>query len=105
MRINDTEMTRLAMMSGEEAYVSLHDLVPFPGSLLVVQKRSDVMRAWRESVEQVSLLFTVTFLVLMLLGGAFHWQAAKAAEADRIFNGLADGGIGPLQPRGQIAHD
>jgi two-component system cell cycle sensor histidine kinase PleC len=86
MRINDTQMTRLAMVSGEEAYVSLHDLVPFPGSLLVIQKRADVMRAWRESVEQVSLLFAVTFLVLMLLGAAFHWQAAKAAEADTTLN-------------------
>ena len=86
MRLNDTQMTRLAMVSGEEAYVSLHDLVPFPGSLLVIQRRADVMRAWLESVEQVSLLFSVTFLVLMLLGGAFHWQAAKAAEADRTLS-------------------
>ena len=29
------------------------------------------------------MLFIVTFLVLMMLGGAFHWQAAKASEADR----------------------
>jgi len=86
MRLNDTQMTRLAMVSGEEAYVSLHDLVPFPGSLLVIQRRADVMRAWLESVEQVSLLFSVTFLVLMLLGGAFHWQAAKASEADRTLS-------------------
>ncbi len=61
-------------------------LCRFQGSLLVIQKRADVMRAWRDSVEQVALLFAVTFLVLMLLGAAFHWQAAKAAEADTTLN-------------------
>ena len=67
MRINDTQTSGL-VVAGEEAYVSAR-LVPFPGSLLVIQKRADVMRAWRESVEQVSLLFVSTFLVLDAGGG------------------------------------
>ncbi|WP_162914495.1 PAS domain-containing sensor histidine kinase [Taklimakanibacter lacteus] len=83
ININDTEMARITLTSGEEAYVGMSDLSPLPGSLLVIQKRADVMRAWKDSVMQVSVLFGVTFLVLMMLGGAFHWQAAKASEADR----------------------
>ncbi len=83
ININDTEMARMTLASGEEAYVGMSDLDPLPGSLLVIQKHADVMRAWKDSVMQVSVLFAVTFLVLMMLGGAFHWQAAKASEADR----------------------
>ena len=35
---------------------------------------------------QITTLFTVTLAVLVLLGAAFHWQAAKAAEADRTLS-------------------
>src|SRR5947207_10942411 len=83
ININATEMARITLASGEEAYVGMSDLAPLPGSLLVIQKLADVMRAWKDSVAHVSVLFAVTFLVLMMLGGAFHWQAAKASEADR----------------------
>jgi two-component system cell cycle sensor histidine kinase PleC len=83
ININDTQMARMTLASGEAAYVGMSDLSPLPGSLLVIQKHADVMRAWKDSVMQVSVLFAVTFLVLMMLGGAFHWQAAKASEADR----------------------
>jgi two-component system cell cycle sensor histidine kinase PleC len=41
------------------------------------------LQAWRTDVTHISALFTVTLAVLVLLGGAFHWQAARAAEADR----------------------
>ncbi|CAN5212879.1 PAS domain-containing sensor histidine kinase [soil metagenome] len=82
-KIDDTAMTRLVLSNGEDAYLAIFDLAPLAGSLFVMQKRDDILRAWRESVAQVTTLFVVTFLVLMMLGGAFHWQAARAAEADR----------------------
>jgi two-component system cell cycle sensor histidine kinase PleC len=83
MKVNDAALTELDLATGERAFVGLSDLSPLPASLLVIQRRADVLRAWTESMTQVTLLFTVTFFVLMMLGGAFHWQAAKAAEADR----------------------
>ena len=82
--INSNGMTPLLLASGEEAFIAMYDLSPFAGSLVVFQRKSDVLSAWRSSVAQLTTLFTVTLLVLMLLGGAFHWQAAKAAEADGI---------------------
>ena len=82
--INGRDMTPLRLASGEEAFVSLYDIGSYPGSLIVFQRKSDVLTAWRASVARLTTLFTVTLLVLMLLGGAFHWQAAKAAEADNI---------------------
>ena len=81
-KINDTHLARLTLATGEDAYVAIADLAPMPASLVVMQKRADVLRAWTESVTQVATLFIVTFFVLVMLGGAFHWQAAKAAEAD-----------------------
>jgi two-component system cell cycle sensor histidine kinase PleC len=41
-------------------------------------------------VTQVTLLFIVTLLVLTMLGGAFHWQAAKASEADHNLRIVTD---------------
>ena len=80
--INSRAMTPLVLASGEEAFVTMHDLNPYPGSLIVLQRKPDILAAWRASVTRVSTLFIVTLLVLMMLGGAFHWQAARAAEAD-----------------------
>ena len=77
-------MSPLLLASGEEAFVAFHGLGEFPGSLIVFQRKSDVLKSWRLSVTRVTALFIVTLLVLMMLGGAFHWQAAKAAEADSI---------------------
>jgi two-component system cell cycle sensor histidine kinase PleC len=82
--LNRGEMSPLVLTTGEEAFVSLYDLGDYPGSLIVFQRQQDVLAAWRSSVAQVTTLFVLTLLVLMLLGGAFHWQAAKAAEADSI---------------------
>src|SRR6185295_20249608 len=45
--------------------------------------RSDLLQDWKRNVAQITTLFTVTLGVLVLLGGAFHWQAARAADADR----------------------
>jgi two-component system, cell cycle sensor histidine kinase PleC len=78
---DDMRLTRLS--DGRDAYVTVKALDPYPGSLAVVEIRSDLLRTWRTDVTHISALFTVTLAVLVLLGGAFHWQAARAAEADR----------------------
>ena len=100
MEMNSGRMAPLVLASGEEAFVSLYDLGGFPGSLIVIQRQQDVLSAWRSSVTQVTTLFTVTLLVLMLLGAAFHWQAAKAAEADAIL-GVATARLDKALDRGQ----
>jgi two-component system, cell cycle sensor histidine kinase PleC len=73
---------RTLMAAGRPAYVYAESLSPYPGSLIVIQPRERVLADWRADVTQVSALFIVTFAVLVLFGGAFHWQAARAAEAD-----------------------
>jgi len=98
--LNSGQMAPLSLASGEEAFVTLYDLGDFPGSLIVFQRKADVLSAWRSSVMQVTILFVVTLCVLILLGGAFHWQAAKAAEADTIL-GVATARLDKALDRGQ----
>jgi len=98
--INTGEMAPLTLASGEEGFVAMYDLGDYPGTLIVLQRQQDVLSAWRSGVTQVTALFIVTFFVLMLLGAAFHWQAAKAAEADSIL-GVATARLDKALDRGQ----
>ncbi|MFO1088276.1 MAG: ATP-binding protein [Hyphomicrobiales bacterium] len=76
-------LRKTVLANGEEAFVRLQSLSPAPGSLMVIHPRDAVLAAWRSDVAQIVTLFLVTLAVLVLLGMAFHWQAARAAEADR----------------------
>jgi two-component system cell cycle sensor histidine kinase PleC len=98
--LNAKDMAPLRMASGDAAFVAMFDLGDYPGSLIVLQRNSDVLQAWRTSVTRVTALFVVSLLVLMLLGGAFHWQAAKAAEADTILE-VATARLDKALDRGQ----
>mgnify|MGYP002381330025 CR=1 FL=1 len=80
--VNGNRAAPVTLASGESAYVFLRDLQPASGNLVVVSRQSDMLRNWRDSVFQLAVLFGVSFLVLALLAAAFHWQAAKATEAD-----------------------
>ena len=90
----------LLLASGEDASVIMQSLGEFPGSLVVYQKSADILTSWRDSVTRLATLFIVTMLVLMMLGGAFHWQAAKAAEADGVL-GIATTRLDKALDRGQ----
>ena len=76
-------MRHTTLSNGEEAFIMMQPLPFYPGSLLLIHPRSKVLAAWRGDVAQIATLFVVTLAVLVLLGAAFHWQAARAAEADQ----------------------
>jgi two-component system cell cycle sensor histidine kinase PleC len=82
--VNAPSMIPSKLANGDDVLIASRDLAPFPGSLLAFQKKADVLSAWRNGVMELSVLFAVTFLVLMMLSGAFHWQAAKASDADEM---------------------
>ena len=79
---NAQTMRPFVLTNGEAAYVTARQFGNFPGSLVVFQKRSDLLETWQTGVMRLSILFVATVLVLTMLAGAFHWQAAKASEAD-----------------------
>ena len=81
-QVNGKSMAEATLKDGNTVYVVTRDLGIEPGSLFVLQMQSGILSNWHDGVLQLALLFGVTFFVLSLLAGAFHWQAAKAAEAD-----------------------
>lgn len=56
------------------------------GRLLVAQPRSAALAAWRSDTTLTITLIATTGCVLLILGFAFHWQAARAREADLIYD-------------------
>jgi two-component system cell cycle sensor histidine kinase PleC len=93
-------MTAVGLANGAEAYAALHELGAYPANLVVIQPRSSMLAAWHGAMTKVTALFGVTFLVLMMLAGAFHWQAAKAAEADSMLT-IASERLDKALDRGQ----
>ncbi len=64
------------------AIVYLKRLEDHPGLAAVIEPEGSLSEWNRELVVGITL-FTTTALVLMLIGSAFHWQSARADEADR----------------------
>ena len=84
--VNSPLMIPTNLANGENVMLASRDFGAYAGSLIVYQKTADILSAWRNGVMQLCLLFAVTFLVLMMLAGAFHWQAAKASDADQVLS-------------------
>jgi two-component system, cell cycle sensor histidine kinase PleC len=82
--VNAAAMMPTSLANGDAIYVASRELNDYPGSLLVYQKHTDMLSVWRNSVTQLAVLFMVAFLVIMMLAGAFQWQAAKASDADEL---------------------
>ncbi len=74
------------LTDGSTVHVTVRDLAPMQARLLVIQSDGAMFSAWWVGVARLSFLFIVTMFVLSLLAGAFHWQAARAAEADRTLS-------------------
>jgi two-component system, cell cycle sensor histidine kinase PleC len=82
--VNSTDMMPSTLANGEEALVASRELSSYLGSLLAYQKTDDVLASWRSGGMRIVFLYASIFLVLVMLAGAFHWQAARAAEADDV---------------------
>jgi two-component system, cell cycle sensor histidine kinase PleC len=82
--VNSASVLPTRLATGEDVYVASRDLSSYHGSLLAFQKQSDMVSVWRSGMAQMTFLFAVTFLVLLMLAGAFQWQAAKASDADDL---------------------
>jgi two-component system cell cycle sensor histidine kinase PleC len=64
---------------------TVHELkAPF-GQVALVEPMAEVLHDWEAATRLTITLFTTTGAVLALLGAAFHWQAARAGQADDIF--------------------
>ncbi len=80
--VNERHMARTNLKNGDGVYAALRDLGAAPGNLVVLQKSESIFRDWQSGAFRLGTLFGVTLFVLSLLAGAFHWQSARAEEAD-----------------------
>ena len=71
--------------SGEEVIATVHHGADGRGSVAVVQSKAALFAPWRRTVSREVTVFVATSLVLVILGFAFHAQAARADEADFIY--------------------
>ena len=76
---------KLTLASGEDVFATVHRNPAGAGALAVIRPQSAVFAAWRQSVSREATVFVATSLVLVILGFAFHAQAARAQEADFIY--------------------
>jgi two-component system cell cycle sensor histidine kinase PleC len=76
----------LTLMSGEEVMATVHRGPGGTGSIAVLQPTSGIFVEWRQTVSREATVFVATSIVLVILGFAFHAQAARAQEADSIYS-------------------
>lgn len=67
------------------ALVTIRTIGPGPAQLVVMQNLENSLLPWKQSLAFSISVFASTGFVLVLIGGAFFWQAARATEADRIY--------------------
>ncbi len=80
--VNDSRLARTSLRNGQAVFAASRDLGAVPGNLIVLQLSDGMFRNWQSGAFRLGTLFGVTLFVLSLLAGAFHWQSARAEEAD-----------------------
>ncbi len=79
------EAFQFILPGGAESLAAVRDLDGPLGQIAVLQPKPSALSRWvADSTLTVTLVATTGF-VLLMLGFAFHWQAARAREADDIF--------------------
>jgi two-component system cell cycle sensor histidine kinase PleC len=70
---------------GTESMAAVRDLAGPLGQVAVLQPKPSALARWAADSTLTVTLVATTGFVLLMLGFAFHWQAARAREADDIF--------------------
>jgi two-component system cell cycle sensor histidine kinase PleC len=74
----------IVLSDGTRAFATVRTLRSWKGQIAVVQPRFEALSVWRSDTMLTVTLSATTGFVLLILGFAFHWQAARAREADLI---------------------
>ncbi|MYZ48874.1 ATP-binding protein [Propylenella binzhouense] len=75
----------ITLPDGEDVLAAVHHNAARTASVAVIQPYSGVFADWRRTVSREATIFVATSVVLVILGFAFHAQAARAQEADAIY--------------------
>jgi two-component system cell cycle sensor histidine kinase PleC len=72
----------ITLPDGEAAFATVRHFRT--GQLALLQRHADALAGWRSDTALTVTLSATTGFVVLILGFAFHWQAARAREADLI---------------------
>jgi two-component system cell cycle sensor histidine kinase PleC len=75
---------QIALPGGKPALASVRALTHPTGMLAVLQPLDDALVQWRSTAVLTATLSAAAGFVVLILGFAFHWQAARARETDLI---------------------
>jgi two-component system cell cycle sensor histidine kinase PleC len=73
---------------GRGVLATVHHLHDIGLSVAALQSLEDALAVWRRNLAVRASRYGTTAFVLLLLGFAFHWQAARAREADILYNSV-----------------
>ena len=85
LSLTSADPFQLALADGTESLAAVKQLPNGLGQVAAFQPKSSALERWRADSAITITLVTTTGLVLLILGFAFHWQAARAREADDIY--------------------
>ncbi len=77
---------RLTLPQGEPAIATVYGLPAQSASVTVLQSEATIYAPWRTVISREATVFVATAFVLVILGFAYHTQAARAEEADFIYS-------------------
>jgi two-component system, cell cycle sensor histidine kinase PleC len=85
MNLNSVDPFQLALADGTESLAAVNQLPNGLWQIAAFQPKASALERWRADSAITITLVTTTGFVLLILGFAFHWQAARAREADEIY--------------------
>jgi two-component system cell cycle sensor histidine kinase PleC len=85
MSLNSADPFQLVLADGTESLAAINQLPNGLGQIAAFQPKASALERWRADSAITITLVTTTGFVLLILGFAFHWQAARAREADEIY--------------------
>ena len=74
----------IELADGTRAFAIIHPLRAPLGHLAIIEPSTRALARWRSDTTLTVTLSATTGFVVLILGFAFHWQAARAREADLI---------------------
>ncbi len=76
---------QLTLPTGEDVIATVYQTLDQTASVTVLQSQATIYAPWRIVVSREATVFVATAIVLVILGFAYHAQAARAEEADFIY--------------------
>ncbi|HET9715655.1 MAG TPA: ATP-binding protein [Pseudolabrys sp.] len=82
--ISGTDVVEFTLADATPALGAVRTINGSLGQIAVIQSRKAALASWRSLTTLTITLSSTTGFVVLILGFAFHWQAARAREADII---------------------